>query len=491
MLLLQILLHSTIINRFVLINKSMTKHEFLIIGSGPGGYTAAIRAAQLGYDVAIVEKENSLGGVCLNWGCIPTKSLLQSASVYHNIKKADTFGITVKDVKFDFNKIIERSRNVVEKLANGISGLMKKNKIKVYHGTAKLLGNATVEITDHSNKITSITSTHIVIAAGSQAKSIPGIDFDNNIVWNAKNAMMPNKFPESLLIIGSGAIGIEFASFYNTFGTQVTMVELKDNILPLEDHEVSECMHNILSNKGIKIHTNSSITKLEKCNNYAKVQISDTIDLQVDNIILAVGIIPNSSNIGLENTKIKTDNAGFIITDKHCCTDEPRVYAIGDVAGSPCLAHKASHEAILCIENIAAGENKIPQHKVHTINKNNIPSCIFSIPQIASIGLTEHQAKHQGYNFKVGKFNANCSGKAVAIDEVEGFVKVIIDKSTGELLGAHMIGAEVTEMINGYIIGKQVEITDQDIISAIFPHPTLSEMIHEAVLSSNNESLNS
>ncbi|AHC38973.1 dihydrolipoyl dehydrogenase [Ehrlichia muris] len=471
----------------------MTKHEFLIIGSGPGGYIAAIRAAQLGYDVAIVEQENTLGGICLNWGCIPTKSLLQSASIYHNIRKADIFGITIKDVKFDFNKVIERSRNVVDKLSNGISVLMKKNNIKVYHGTAKLLGNSTVTITDLSNKTINITSTHIILATGSKAKSIPGIDFDNNIVWNAKNAMIPDKLPESLLIIGSGAIGVEFASFYNTFGTQVTMVELKDNILPLEDHEISECMHNILSNKGIKIHTKSSVTKLEKFNNYAKIQVSNKIHLQVDKIILAAGVQPNSNNIGLENTQIKTDSAGFIITDQYCYTNEPGVYAIGDVAGPPCLAHKASHEAVLCVESIAVKENKITnsQHKVHPINKSNIPSCIFSIPQIASVGLTENQAQNQGYTTKIGKFNANCSGKAVAIDETEGFVKVIIDKSTGELLGAHMIGAEVTEMINGYVIGKQVEATDQDIISSIFPHPTLSEMIHEAVLSSDNSSLNS
>ncbi|ABD45349.1 dihydrolipoyl dehydrogenase [Ehrlichia chaffeensis str. Heartland] len=468
----------------------MTKHEFLIIGSGPGGYIAAIRAAQLGYDVAIIEKENTLGGICLNWGCIPTKSLLQSASVYHNIKKAGIFGITVQDIKFDFNKIIERSRDVVTKLSNGISGLMKKNNIKVYYGTAKLLGNSTVEITDHSNKIINVTSTHIILATGSKARNIPGIDFDNKIVWNAKNAMTPDKFPKSLLIIGSGAIGIEFASFYNTFGTEVTIVELKDNILPLEDHEISECMHNILSNKGIKIHTKSSVTKLEKFNNYAKIQISDTIHLQVDKIILAAGVQPNSNDIGLENTQIKTDAAGFIITDQYCCTNELGVYAIGDVAGAPCLAHKASHEAVLCVENIAEKENKTT-NKTHPINKNNIPSCIFSIPQIASVGLTENQARTQGYDIKVGKFNANCNGKAVAIDETEGFVKVIIDKSTGELLGAHMIGAEVTEMIHGYVTGKQIEATDQDIMSSIFPHPTLSEMIHEAVLSSNNGSLNS
>ncbi|WDM85521.1 dihydrolipoyl dehydrogenase [Ehrlichia sp. JZT12] len=471
----------------------MIKHEFLIIGSGPGGYIAAIRAAQLGYNVAIVEQESTLGGICLNWGCIPTKSLLQSALIYHNTKKADIFGINVKDITYNFSKIIERSRNVVEKLSNGISQLMKKNNIKVYHGTAKLLGNGKAEVSDSSNKKINITSTHIILATGAQAKSLPNINFDNNIVWNAKNAMIPDQFPKSLLIIGSGAIGIEFASFYNTFGTQVTIVELKDNILPLEDHEISDLMHKILTQQGIKIYTKSSVTKLEKFNNYAKVQISNTTDLQVDKVILAVGVQPNTTNIGIENTQIKTDNSGFIITNSYCYTDEPGIYAIGDVAGFPCLAHKASHEAVLCVDSIAIKENRITdsQHKVHPINKSNIPSCIFSIPQIASIGLTEHQAKDQGYDIKVGKFHANCSGKAIAIDETEGFAKVIIDKSTGELLGAHMIGAEVTEMINGYVIAKQVEATDKDIISSIFPHPTLSEMIHEAVLSSNNESLNS
>ena len=471
----------------------MIKHEFLIIGSGPGGYIAAIRAAQLGYNVAIVEQESALGGICLNWGCIPTKSLLQSALIYHNIKKADVFGIEVKNVTYNFNKIIERSRNVVKKLSDGINHLMNKNNIKIYHGTAKLLGNRQVEISDHSNKKINITSTHIILATGAQAKSLPNITFDNNIVWSAKNAMIPDKFPESLLIIGSGAIGIEFASFYSTFGTKVTIVEIKNNILPLEDHEVSELMHKILTQKGIKIYTKSSVTKLEKFSDYAKVQISNTIDLQVDKIIIAVGVQPNTTNIGIENTQIKTDNSGFIITDSYCYTDEPGIYAIGDVAGFPCLAHKASHEAVLCVDSIAIKENKITdfQNKVHPINKNNIPSCTFSIPQIASIGLTEHQAKDQGYDIKIGKFHANCSGKAVAIDETEGFVKVIMDKLTGELLGAHMIGAEVTEMINGYVIAKQIEATDKDITSSIFPHPTLSEMIHEAVLSSNNESLNS
>ncbi|GAT76965.1 dihydrolipoamide dehydrogenase [Ehrlichia ruminantium] len=469
----------------------MNKHEFLIIGSGPGGYIAAIRAAQLGYNVAIIEKENTLGGVCLNWGCIPTKSLLHSALIYHNIKKADVFGINVTNVTCNFSKIIERSRNVVEKLSNGISGLMKKNNIKVYSGTAKLLGEGTVEVLDNNNDKINITSKHIIIATGSHPRNLPNINFDNNIIWNAKNAMTPNIPPKSLAIIGTGAIGIEFASFYNTFGTQVTMIEVRDNILPLEDHEVSKLMHQILNQKGIKIYTKSSVTKLEKSNNNARIQISNTIDLEVDKVILAVGIQPNTDNLGLDNTKIQIDQAGFIITDKYCCTSESGVYAIGDVAGPPCLAHKASHEAILCVENIAAQEKKITDCNIHHINKENIPSCIFSIPQIASIGLTEHQAKSMGYDIKIGKFNANCSGKAIAIDETEGFVKVIINKTTGELLGAHMIGSEVTEMINGYIIGKQLEATDRDIISSIFPHPTLSEMIHEAVLASNNESLNS
>ncbi|QXK92194.1 dihydrolipoyl dehydrogenase [Neoehrlichia mikurensis] len=471
----------------------MNQYDFIIIGSGPGGYIAAIRAAQLGYTVAIIEKEQTLGGVCLNWGCIPTKSLLKSVELYQTIKKASSFGLKVKSLEYDLDAIVQRSRQVVDKLSKGINSLMLKNNIVIYYGVAKLCGKGFIKVINNGNSI-SLSARHIVIATGSRAKNLPNINCDNENIWNAKNAMMPKALPKSLLIIGSGAIGIEFASFYNALGSSVSIIELQNNILPLEDHEISKTMHEILINYGVNIYTNSSITELNRCNNIMQATIltnhNTTTTIACEKVILAVGIQPNTEDLDIKNTNISIDNFGFIITDKYCATSEPNIYAIGDVAGQPCLAHKASHEAILCIEKIASEEKKLHKN-IHPLNKNNIPSCIYSIPQIASIGLTEKQAKDKGLKIKVGKFLAQFNGKAIASNDTEGFVKVIFDKITGELLGAHMIGAEVTEMINGYAISKQLEATDYDISSTIFPHPTLSEMMHEAILSANNESLNS
>ncbi|KJV69532.1 dihydrolipoyl dehydrogenase [Candidatus Neoehrlichia procyonis] len=471
----------------------MNQYDFIIIGSGPGGYIAAIRAAQLGYTVAIIEKEQTLGGVCLNWGCIPTKSLLKSAEMYHIIKKASSFGLTVKSLGYDLNKIVQRSRKVVDKLSSGISSLMKKHNIAVYYGTAQLYDKKLIKVICNNNSI-NLSARHIVIATGSRAKNLPHISYNHENIWSAKSAMMPKTLPKSLLIIGTGAIGIEFASFYNTLGSNVSIIELQNNILPLEDHDISKTIQKILANYGVNIYTNSSVIELNQHNDIIKVKIltntQKTTIIECEKVILAVGVQPNTEGLGIENTNINTDKSGFIITDKYCKTNEPNVYAIGDVAGPPCLAHKASHEAVICIEKIASDEKKLNKN-IHPLIKNNIPSCIYSVPQIASIGLTEVQAKEKGLDIKVGKFFANCNGKAIASDETEGFIKVIFDKTTGELLGAHMIGTEVTEMINGYAISKQLEATDLDIISTIFPHPTLSEMMHEAVLSANNESLNS
>lgn len=457
----------------------MDKYDVVVIGSGPGGYIAAIRAAQLGFKTAIVEKEKKLGGICLNWGCIPTKSLLRASEVYRLIKKSEEFGITVKDVKFDIKSIIKYSRNVVDKLSSGVEYLMKKNNIAVHRGFGKLAGGNIVKVDDQE-----ISAKHIILATGVRARNLPGIEADGHLIWNAQHAMLPDKLPKSLLIIGSGAIGIEFASFYSTLGVEVTVVEIKDTILPLEDREIANLAKEIFTKQGIKIHTSSSIKTLTKKQDSVQVHFSSNKSLEFDRVIIAVGIQPNTENIGLENTKIKLNSSGFIEINDWCETDEANVYAIGDVAGPPCLAHKASHEAVMCVEKIA-GKN------AHVLKKECIPNCTYSHPQIASIGLTEEQAKNHGYDIKIGKFYSHFNGKSIALSETEGLVKTIIDKKTGELVGAHMIGAEVTELISNFALVKHLEGTDLDIRSTIFPHPTISEMIHESVLVADNESLNS
>lgn len=457
----------------------MDKYDVVVIGSGPGGYIAAIRAAQLGFKTAIIEREKKLGGICLNWGCIPTKSLLRASEVYRLIKKSEEFGITVKDVKFDIESIVKYSRSVVDKLSSGVEYLMKKNNIAVHRGFGKLAGGNAIKIDDKE-----ISSKHIILAAGVRARNLPGIEADGHLIWNAQHAMLPDKLPKSLLIIGSGAIGIEFASFYSTLGVEVTVVEIKDTILPLEDKEIANLAKEIFTKQGIKIHTNSSIKTLTKKQDSVQVQFSNNESLEFDRVVVAVGIQPNTENMGLENTKIKLHSSGFIEINDWCETKEANVYAIGDVAGPPCLAHKASHEAVMCVEKIA-GKN------AHVLKKECIPNCTYSHPQIASIGLTEEQAKNHGYDIKIGKFYSHFNGKSIALSETEGLVKTIIDKKTGELLGAHMIGAEVTELISNFALTKHLEGTDLDIRSTIFPHPTISEMIHESVLAADNESLNS
>ncbi|WP_253300220.1 dihydrolipoyl dehydrogenase [Wolbachia endosymbiont of Chironomus riparius] len=458
----------------------MDKYDIAVIGSGPGGYIAAIRAAQLGFKTAIIEKEENLGGVCLNWGCIPTKSLLRSSEIYRLIKRSQEFGIQVENVSFDIESIVKYSRSIVDKLSKGIDYLMKKNNIKVHKGFGQLAGNNTIKISNN----TEIFSKHIVLATGVRARNLPGIETDGNLIWNARHAMLPNELPKSLLIIGSGAIGIEFASFYSTLGVDVTVVEIKDTILPVEDKEISILAKEIFTKQGIKIRTNSSVKALTKNKNCVTVRFSNDENMEFDKVILAVGIQPNVEGVGLENTKVKLNTSGFIETNKWCETNEMNLYAIGDVAGPPCLAHKASHEAVMCIEKIAGKD-------VHACNKEYVPNCTYSHPQIASLGLTEEQARNEGYEIKVGKFYSQFNGKSIALGETEGLVKTIIDKNTGEILGAHMIGAEVTELISNFVLTKQLEGTDVDIRSAIFPHPTISEMIHESVLAANNESLNS
>ncbi|NUY39639.1 dihydrolipoyl dehydrogenase [Wolbachia endosymbiont of Litomosoides brasiliensis] len=461
----------------------MSEYDIVVVGSGPGGFIAAIRAAQLGFKAAIIEKEENLGGVCLNWGCIPTKSLLRASEIYRLIKRSEEFGIKVKDVSFDIQSIVRCSRNIVGKLSSGVAYLMKKNGIRVYQGFSKLAGNLTIKVSSDKEE-QEVSSKHIILATGVRARNLPGIEADGDLVWNAQHAMTQDRLPKSLLIIGSGAIGIEFASFYSTLGVDVTVIEVKKAILPLEDKDISNLAQEIFTRQGIKIYTNNSVKAFTKGKDSIKVQLSSGERREFDRVIIAVGVQASTENIGLENTKIKLSASGFIETNEWYETDESNVYAVGDVAGPPCLAHKASHEAMICIEKIA-GKN------VHALKKECIPSCTYSHPQIASVGLTEEQAIKDGYDIKIGKFHSNFNGKSITLGETEGLVKVIMDKRTGELLGAHMIGAEVTELISNFVLAKQLEGTDCDIKSAIFPHPTISEMIHESVLAADDESLNS
>ncbi|MCU7611870.1 dihydrolipoyl dehydrogenase [Anaplasma capra] len=470
----------------------MESCDFIVVGSGPGGYVAAIRAAQLGYSVTLIEKEESLGGVCLNWGCIPTKSLLKSAEVYGKLLKAGSFGIKVSgSISADITKIVTRSRDAVGKLGHGVAGLMQKHGVKVCRGYAQLLGHGKVEVKQEKGKCSTLTAKHIILATGARARLVPGLD--EEMLWTAKDAMLPNALPKSLLIIGSGAIGVEFASFYSHMGSKVSIVEMQGRILPLEDKTVSESMQKILQAQGIEIITGGLVQSLRKAGPTMQAQVKlgtqKLVTLECDKAIAAIGVIPNAQELGLENTKATLDKSGFIVTNGLCGTDEPGLYAIGDVAGPPCLAHKASHEAVICVEGIAASDG-ILKSKPHPLALHNIPSCIYSIPQVASIGLTEEQARAQGLNIKVGVSSASCSGKAMVSGEVSGFVKVILDSDSGELLGAHMVGEEVTEMINGYVIGKKLEATDLDFLSTVFPHPTLSEMMHEAVLAALGQPIN-
>lgn len=451
--------------------------DVVVIGGGPGGYVAAIRASQLGLKTALVE-ENHLGGICLNWGCIPTKALLRSAEVYHLIQNAGEFGLSVKDVKVDFKKIIKRSRDVSAKLSAGIAHLMKKNKVTVFDGYGKLNGKKKVKVEVKGKKVADLKAEHVILATGARARTLPGLEPDGKLIWTYKEAMTPDTLPKSLLVVGSGAIGIEFASFYRQFGVDVTVVEVVDRILPVEDAEISKIAHKAFETQGMKIHTSTTVKKLQTGKNNVKATLETdgkSKTITVDRVILAVGITGNSENLGLEGTKVKVDR-GHIKINEWCETGEPGVYAIGDVAGPPWLAHKASHEGVLCVEKIA-GLNHVQPMKTE-----NIPGCTYCTPQVASVGLTEEKAKEAGYDIKVGRFQNMGNGKSIALGELEGLVKTIFDNKTGELLGAHMVGPEVTEMIQGYVLGKTIEATEEDFMHTVFPHPTLSEMMHESVL---------
>ncbi|WP_029008167.1 dihydrolipoyl dehydrogenase [Azospirillum halopraeferens] len=451
-------------------------YDVIVVGAGPGGYVAAIRAAQLGLHTAVVEREH-LGGICLNWGCIPTKALLRSAEVMHLMKHAADYGLSADGVSFDLAKVVERSRKVAGQLNGGVRHLLKKNKVTVIDGEAKLAGKGQVAVTKGGAAVGTFGARHIIIATGARARTLPGLEEDGKLVWTYKKAMTPDGFPKSLLVIGSGAIGIEFASFYNALGSKVTVVEVMDRILPVEDAEISGLARKAFEKQGMRIITGAKAGNLRKSADSVTVAVETggkTEDITVDRVIVAVGISPNTENLGLENTRVKLDR-GHIVTNPMCETDEPGLYAIGDVTQPPWLAHKASHEGVIVAEHIAG---KHP----HPLDVRMIPGCTYSHPQVASVGLTEAKAKEKGYAVKVGRFPFMGNGKAIALGEPEGLVKTIFDAKTGELLGAHMIGAEVTELIQGYTVAKTLETTEADLMHTVFPHPTLSEMMHESVL---------
>ena len=454
-----------------------TNYDVIVIGAGPGGYVTAIRAAQLGLKAAVIEREH-LGGICLNWGCIPTKALLRTSEVYHNIQHAEDFGIKIKGFEFDLNKIVKRSRGIAKQLSDGVAYLLKKNKVTVIDGAGKLAGKGKVTVEKDGKKVGDYQAKHIILATGARARSLPGLEPDGKLVWTYKEAMVPDTFPKSLLVIGSGAIGIEFASFYKTLGAAVTVVEVLDRVLPVEDAEISAFAHKAFEKQGMTVLTKTEVKALKKSTNNVTATISangKNEEKTFDRVILAVGIVGNVENLGLENTKIKVEKT-HVVTDEWSQTGEPGVYAIGDLTGPPWLAHKASHEGVICIEKIAGVKD------VHPLNTGRIPGCTYCMPQIASIGLTEAAAKQQGRKVRIGKFPFMGNGKAIALGEPEGLVKTVFDAETGELLGAHMIGAEVTELIQGYAIAMTLETTESELMHTVFPHPTLSEMMHEAVL---------
>lgn len=459
------------------------KYDLIVIGSGPGGYASAIRASQLGLKTAIVERE-SLGGICLNWGCIPTKALLRSAEVLHLAKTASNYGINVENVTVDLAAVVKRSRAVASQLSGGIKFLMKKNKIDVITGTARLEKGASapkVIVKDDAGKDTTYAATNVMLATGARARDIPqaGLVADGKLIWTYREAMTPDILPKKLLVIGSGAIGIEFASFYNELGCDVTVVEVQSRILPVEDEEISAMAEKDFKKQGLKILTSAKVENLKAGKTSVTVDLTNKAgkkeNQQFDRVILAVGIVGNVENLGLESLGVKVEKT-HINVDALGKTGVAGLYAIGDVTGPPWLAHKATHEGVSCVEGIAGAKHAEP------FDASNIPGCTYAHPQVASVGLTEAEAKSQGFDIKVGRFPFVGNGKAIALGAGDGMVKTVFDKKTGELLGAHMIGAEVTELIQGYVIARQGELTELDLIHTVFPHPTLSEMMHEAVL---------
>ena len=469
-----------------------TSFDIIIIGSGPGGYVTAIRAAQLGFKTAIVEK-SYLGGICLNWGCIPTKALLRSAEIFHYMQHAKDYGLSADNIAYDPKAVVTRSRGVSKRLNDGVGFLMKKNKVTVIWGEATI--DAPGKITVKASKAEApkgalgegaYQAKHIILATGARPRVLPGLEPDQKLIWTYFEAMVPEKMPKSLLVVGSGAIGIEFASFFHTMGSDVTVVEVLPQILPVEDAEIAGLARKRFEKQGIKILTSTKVTKLEKKSDSVVATIDDGKDkpqtVEFDRVISAVGVVGNIENLGLEKLGVKTDR-GCIVIDGACKTNVPGIYAIGDVAGPPMLAHKAEHEGVICVEAIKG------LHP-HAMDKNLIPGCTYCQPQVASVGLTEAKAKEGGREIRVGRFPFVGNGKAIALGEDQGLVKVIFDKKTGQLLGAHMIGAEVTELIQGYVVAMNLETTEEELMHTVFPHPTLSEMMKEAVLDAYGRVLN-
>jgi dihydrolipoamide dehydrogenase len=455
-----------------------TNFDVVIVGGGPGGYVTAIRASQLGLKAAVVERKH-LGGICLNWGCIPTKALLRSAEIYRNMNHAAEYGLTAGKVGFDLGKIVARSRKVSKKLSGGVGFLLKKHKVAIFDGEGRLSGPGKLEVSKNGKPVASLLAKHIILATGARARTLPGLEPDGKFVWSYMEALVPDAMPKSLLVIGSGAIGIEFASFFRTLGAAVTVVELLPQVLPVEDAEIAALAHKQFEKDGMKIVTGAKVTELKKGKDTVTAVIEDEkgkkSEITVERVISAVGVVGNVENLGIEGTKVKIDR-GCIVADGYGRTGEAGVYAIGDVAGPPMLAHKASHEGIVCIEKIAGLKD------VHAMDKNRIPGCTYCHPQIASVGLTEAGAKDAGREVRIGRFPFMGNGKAIALGEPDGMIKTVFDAKSGELLGAHMVGAEVTELIQGYVVAMGLETTEAELIDTVFPHPTLSEMMHESVL---------
>jgi len=458
--------------------------DVIVVGGGPGGYVCAIRAAQLGLKTAVVERDR-LGGICLNWGCIPTKALLRSSEIWHLMHRLNEFGFSADNIAFDIGKIVDRSRKVAQQLSNGVAFLMKKHKITVIAGEAKLVGGGKLAVSKDGTT-EEYSARNIVLATGARARTFPGMEPDGKLIWTYREAMVPTSFPKSLLIVGSGAIGIEFASFYRTLGAEVTVVEVLDRVLPVEDEEISGIAAKAFAKQGMKIRTSTTVEKLEKgvdsVTATLKAKDGKSETLTVDRVILAVGIVGNVENIGLEAAGIKTERT-HVVVDEWGQTGVAGVWAIGDLVGAPWLAHKAMHEGVVVAERIAGVKG------VHPLDTSRIPGCTYCWPQVASVGMTEAKAKSAGRKIKVGRFPFIGNGKAIALGEAEGLIKTVFDAETGELLGAHMIGAEVTELIHGYTIARTLEATEAELGATIFPHPTLSEMLHEAVLDADKKAL--
>ena len=456
---------------------SDTEFDLVVVGGGPGGYVAAIRASQLGMKTALVEREH-LGGICLNWGCIPTKALLRTSEINHMLGELDEFGLSGSKFSFDLEKIVARSRAVAKQLNGGVGHLLRKNKVTVFDGTGKLAGSGKIAIENRDGKKSELSAKHIVLATGARARTLPGLEPDGKLIWTYREAMVPDVMPKSLLVVGSGAIGMEFASFYSDLGAEVTVVEVMARILPVEDAEISGLARKAFEKQGMTIHTGATVDSLKagKNNVSADIELADgkTEKITADRAVLAVGIVGNVEDIGLEGTKITVEKT-HIVTNEWGETGEPGVYAIGDLTGPPWLAHKASNEGVVCVEHIAGLD-------AHPLDISNIPGCTYCRPQVASVGLTEEKAKEAGREVKVGKFPLIGNGKAIALGDPDGLVKTIFDAKTGELLGAHMIGPEVTEQIQGYVIAKTGEMTEAELMHTVFPHPTLSEAMHESVL---------